>query len=305
MLASGSLVGVAALAAVLTAPTAAADEGPAGSAYALSVATTLLNQPLVTVPPRPAVTYPDGGNDSLAKVGPNAGGLVTADVLNASSVRKGKALHSAASIADVTVKGILTASVVKAECTAKPGGVTGRSSVADLTVLGQEIDLTVARGEIDVLGVATVRLDEQVRVGDALVVNAVHVIVDGPVGNVTSADIVLSQAKCAWDGGREEETTSQPTSSTTTTTTPTGTLPTGTSTSPTWTTTTTTKTSKRPTWTTTTEQGVANASSDEDLAETGVSGVLPISLAGLLLLAGGAGALLVTRRRRANRSTES
>lgn len=293
MLASGSLVGVAALAAVLTAPPAVADDGPTGSAYAVSAATTLLNQPAATVPARPAVTYPGGGTDALAKVGPNLAGLVTATALNASSVRKGRVLASSASIADVTVNDILTATVVEAECSASPTAVTGRSSVADLTVLGQEVDVSQPR-EIDVLGVAKVRIGEQVRTGDTLTVNAVHVIVGGPVGNVTSADIVLSQAKCTWRGATQPTTpTAPPTQPTTTTPRP---STTGTTTTTTTTTTTATTTTRRPT--TTTEKGVENAASEEDLAETGVSAVLPISLAGLLLLVGGGSALLVARRRR-------
>lgn len=285
MLASGSLAGVAALAAVLTAPSAAADEGPTGSAYALSVETTLLDRPLARVDPVPAVTYPDGGSDSLVRVGPDVAGLVTANVLNASSVVEGPVLTSAAGIADVTVRNILSAKVISAECGAGPDGVTGRSSIAELTVLGQPIDVT-APGEIDVLGIATVRIDEQIRSGGTLTVNAVHVIVGGPVGNVTSADIVLSQAKCA--AGADVPTTPPSTSPTTTTTPSEPTQPpTSTTSAPTSTTTTTTGAT-----------GIEKTSNDKDLADTGASAILPISLAGLLLLAAGGTAMIVTRRKR-------
>ncbi len=293
MLASAcSLLGVTALAAVLAAPASAqTDKGPTGSAYALSVTSTLLNAPLVRIDPRPLVVYPSGGEDSLVEVGPNAAGLVTANALNASSVRKGRTLNSAASIAEVTVGNILTASVVEAECAAGPTGVTGGSRIAGLTVLGQKIDVTVP-GEIDVLGVAKVRIDEQLRTGDTLTVNAVHVIVGGPVGPVTSADIVLSQAKCRWAGGGTTTTpTTPPTSTTTNPTQP----PTSTSTDPT---SPTSSTTSRPTPTTETH-GIERTGNDDDLASTGVSGILPISLAGLVLLAAGGTAMLVTRRRRA------
>jgi len=298
MLATGcSLLGVTALAAVLTAPASAlaADKGPTGSAYALSVTSTLLNAPLVKIDPRPTAVYPRGGQDSLVEVGPNLAGLVTANVLNASAVLKGRVLASRASIADVTVKNILRASVISADCAAGPSGLTGSSSIADLTVLGQKIDVTIP-GEIDVLGIAKVRIDEQIRTGDTLTVNAVHVIVGGPVGSVTSADIVLSQAKCRWAGTITTPPTSTTTPPSSTTTRPTQ-PPTSTSTTtPTWSTTT-----KRPT-STTESHGIQKTSNDDDLASTGASGILPISLAGLVLLAGGGAAMVIARRRRAARS---
>ncbi len=308
MFASGcSLIGVTALAAVLTAPPAIADKGPVGSAYALSVATTLLDRPLVRIDPRPTAVYPRGGSDSLVKVGPDVAGLVTANVLNASSVRKGRALVSEASIADVVVKNVLRAEVVSASCTAGPSGLTGRSGIARLWVLGQKVDVT-SGAEIDVLGVAKVRVDEQVRRGGTLTVNAVHVTIGGRVGNVTSADIVLAQAKCTAPRGGGPSTTP-------TTTRPT-TRPTTTTTTPPATTTTTTRPPSGGPGTSTTEppattptsatQGIRKTADDEDLAETGASAIVPISLAGLALLAGGGTFLFVSRRRRAaDDSTES
>lgn len=290
MLATGlGLVGVAALAAVLTAPQAVAAKGPAGSAYALSVKTTLLNQPLAKIDPLPTAVYPRGATDSVAEVGPNAVGLVTANALNALSLLKGRTLVSEASIADVAVKNLLSASVISADCTASPSGLTGTSSIAGLTVLGQKIDVTVP-GEIDVLGIAKVRINEQIRTGDTLTVNAVHVIVGGPVGTITSADIVLSQAKCT-------RAAVQPPTTTTTTTPPGGT------TAPTEPPSETTEPSE-PTGTTTatptsSTQGITKTSNDQDLAETGASGILPISLTGLALLAAGGTAMVITKRRRA------
>lgn len=290
MLATGcSLLGVTALAAVLAAPPATADKGPTGSAYALSVATTLLNQPLVKIDPRPTAVYPSGGRDSLVEVGPNLAGLVTANALNASAVLKGKVLASEASIADVTVKNILSAEVISADCVAGPTGVTGRSSIAGLTVLGQKIDVTLP-GEIDVLGVAKVRIDEQIRKGDTLTVNAVHVIVGGPVGSITNADIVLSQAKCTRQPGGPTTPPSTPPTSTTTTE---PTQPPTSTTRPTWST-----TKPHPTSTATSAHGITKTSNDEDLAETGASGLLQISLASLVLLAAGGTAMFIVRRRR-------
>jgi LPXTG-motif cell wall-anchored protein len=251
------------------------------------VTTSLLDKPLVRIDPRPAVAYPGGGSDSLARVGPNVGGLVTANALTASSTRRGSTLTSAASITDVTVRDILTATVAGADCAAGPNGVTGRSSVAALTVLGQQIDVTLP-GEIDVLGVAKVRVDEQIRTGDTLTVNAVHVLVGGPAGGVTGADIVLSQAKCTWPG-------TIPTTPPTTTATTGPTRPTSSTQPPRATTTT-----PHPTSSSRGARGIHKVSDDRDLAETGATGILPISVAGLILLAGGGWALFLARRKNPN-----
>lgn len=283
---------MAALTAVLAAPPALAAKGPSGSAYALSVATTLLNQPLVKIDPVPTAVYPRGANESLVEVGPNLAGLVTANVLNASATLRGRTQHSAASIADVVVKDILRATVISAECTSSGKNLTGDASVADLTVLGQKLDTSI-EGDIDVLGIATVRINEQIRTGDSLTVNAVHVTIGGPVGGIASADIVLSQAKCATFGG----TTTEPPTTTTTTTRPTQ-PPTSTTTP-----TTTSDTTKPPTKTSTTAPGgIDKVSDDSDLAQTGVNAAVPISLAGLVLLAAGGATMLIARRRRAEKS---
>jgi len=295
MFATGcGLVSVAALTAVLAAPPALAAKGPSGSAYALSVATTLLHQPLVKIDPVPTAVYPRGANESLVEVGPNLAGLVTANVLNASATLKGRTQHSAASIADVVVKDILRATVISAECTSNGKNLTGGASVADLTVLGQKLDTSI-EGDIDVLGIATVRINEQIRTGDSLTVNAVHVKIGGPIGGIASADIVLSQAKCAtFEGGTEPPTTT----TTTTTTRPTQ-PPTTTTTRPTA----TTETTKPTTRTSTTDAGgIDKVSDDSDLAQTGVNAAVPISLAGLVLLAAGGATMLIARRRRAEKS---
>lgn len=263
-------LGAAALAALTATPAAAADDhdGPTGSAFALSARTTLLDSPLVEVGPRPTASYPEGADESVAEVGP---GLVSARALNAASDVHRGVLTSRASIAEAVVRDILSATVVAAECEAGPDGLTGESSVADLTVLGQRIDVATTE-EIDVLGVATVRINEQIRTGDTLTVNAVHVTVGGPVRGITAADIVLSQAKCT--AGR----TTPPTTTTTTTT---------------------TEPDDRSDTPGTAGQGGVTPAADEDvLARTGVSAALPLAIGGLLLLAGGLTAVLLARRRR-------
>jgi hypothetical protein len=288
--------GAVALTATMSAPLAVADESPAGSAYALSVRTTLLNAPLVKIDPLPTAAYPKGADESIAKVGPNLAGLVSAKVLSASSDVKSGSLTSVASLADVVVRDILSAKVVTAECQASKKGLTGKSSIAELTVLGQKIDVN-ATADIDVLGVATVKINEQVRHGNTLTVNAVHVTVGGPVRGITSADVVLSQAKCSGTAGGPETpptstTTTQPSESE-------GPAP-------------TTGTSEPDHPATTTSGSAGDAQGDVtpvadsgDLAETGVSAIIPIAIGGLLLLMGGAAAIYYTRRSRTAASSPS
>jgi len=123
----------------------------------------------------------------------------------------------------------------------------------------------------------------------------VHVIVGGPVGNITSADIVLSQAKCTWARTTQPPTTSTtPPGGTTEPTEPTE-PPSGTTepSEPTGT------TSDDATPTSSSTQGISKTSNDKDLAETGASGILPISLTGLALLVAGGTAMVITKRRRA------
>jgi len=285
------LAGTAALAAVLTAPLALAGEGSTGSAYALSVRTALLDSPLVKVDPMPTAAYPKGADESVATVGPNLAGLVSAKVLNATSDVHGGLLTSRASLAEVVVRDVLKAKVVTAKCQAGEDGLTGRSSIAELTVLGQKIDVT-AKADINVLGVATVKLNEQVKRGNTLTVNAVHVTVGGTVRGVTSADIVLSQAKCSANGTDTPTTPPGPTPTTSEPTQPEEPGP-------------TTSTSKpdEPTTPATSsggaQGGIEPAADTGDLAETGVSSVVPLLVGGGVLVAGGGAAFYLSRRRSA------
>lgn len=299
---TSAIATTAALAIVSAAAPAFADEAPSGSAYALSVRAELLDAPLVKIDPVPKVTFPRGDDKSVAKIGPTAGDLVTAKLLNASSGKAQNALTSNASLAEVTVKDILHAELVTADCTAAgTNGATGESSIAKLTVLGHSIDLATAPNtKIDVVGVATVTINEQVKQGSALTVNAVHVTVGGTIHGVTKADIVLAQARCV--AGSPGTETGTPTSSTTVPTTNT------TSTSPTVPTTNTTSTTTPADISSSVivggndsgngPGGIDNAADSSDLAETGVSGVLPLMIGAVVLLAAGGGALVYTRRKR-------
>lgn len=285
------LAATAALAAVITAPSALADEGSTGSAYALSVRTTLLESPLIKVAPMPTAAYPKGASESVATVGPNLAGLVSAKVLNATSDVHGGLLTSRASLAEIIVRDVLKAKVVTAKCHAGEDGLTGRSSVAELTVLGQKIDVTT-KGDINVLGVATVKLNEQVKRGNTLTVNAVHVTVGGTVRGVTSADIVLSQAKCSAKGVDTPTTPPGPTPTTSTSepTQPEEPGPTTSTSEPDGSTSTATSSDGA-------QDGIEQAADTGDLAETGVSSIVPLLIAGGVLVAGGGAAFYLSRRR--------
>lgn len=289
-----------------TAPAAAGD-GPHGAAHALSVRTTLLDKPLVTVDPLPAVTYPEGGEKSLSEVGPDAGGLLTAKALHASSRIEGPGLASRASIVDAVVKDLLRAAVITAECHTEGSNVVGSSSIADLTVLGQKINVQAGPTPIDVLGVATVRLDEQVHAGNTLTVNAVRVTVNAPVGHLVSAEVILSQVKCSATGPVTQPST--PTTPGTTTTPATDTTtPTPTATTATDTTSTPGQPTGTATATTTTSDDVAGivpAANSGDLADTGASGVVMMALIAAALLVGGVGFIVFSRRRRGAAGTPS
>lgn len=289
------LAGTIALAAVITAPPALAGESSTGSAYALSVRTALLESPLVKVDPIPTAAYPKGADKSVATVGPNLAGLVSAKVLNATSDVRGDLLTSRASLAEVVVRNVLRAKVVTAKCQAGENGLTGRSSIAELTVLGQKVDVT-AKADINVLGVATVKLNEQVTRGDTLTVNAVHVTIGGTIRGITSADIVLSQAKCSAKGADTPTTPPGPTQTTSEPTQPEQPGP-------------TTPTSKpdEPTTTATSSDsaqgGIEPAAGTGNLAETGVSSVAPLLIGGCVLIAGGGVAFYLSRRRSAVKVT--
>lgn len=305
---SRTLAAVAALLAV-SAPlaatsTAGAADGPTGSAFAVSVDMTLLGTPAVRVDPIPFVSYPQGGSDSVVDIGPRTLGSITGGVLNASSTTSGDVLTSRASLADVVVKDVLkisdvlSATAVEAQCAAGPGSLSGSSSVVDLKVLGVDVDVNAAPGtEINVLDVAKVRINEQIREGDTITVNAVRVIVDGALAGVTTADIVLAQAKCSAASDDTGTTSPTPTSSTEPSTpgTPTSTTEPGT---PTGTSGPSGPREVPPTDAPSdgTPPGVVPVANSGDLADTGVSTIVPLILGGGVLV--GAGVFLMLRNRR-------
>ena len=291
---------------------ASAGDTPSGSAYAVSVHATLLGNPAVTIDPLPLAAYPTGEDKSVAEIGPQAAGLVTGRVLTASSNLAGSTLLSKAAVAEVEVGNIvdgmvpashlLRASLVSAQCTAQGGDLVGNADLAELNVLGTDIDVDAAPNTtVNVLDTVRVVVNEQIRQGPTLTVNAVHVIVEGPVSGVVTADIVLSQAVCSAGGGPTTTTTPSPTGPTTPTTT--GTAPSepgtpSTSVQP-------PRDSTTPSSGASTEPGVVPVANSGDLddsgdlANTGVGGVGVLIAAAVILLAAGAIVLVRSRRRTA------
>ncbi|WP_424187504.1 LPXTG cell wall anchor domain-containing protein [Actinokineospora sp. G85] len=292
-----TIAGTAALTA-LTAPLAVAEGGPQGSAFALSIQAQGLGVAKVQLGPAPKATYPAGGDKSIVKAELDKLG-VHAKVLNAESTFTGGVLTSAASIADVDVMGILKAKVVSATCTTEGGKTTGKSTLAEVTLLGHKVDVS-ARGKVDVAGLATVAVDEQVTAKDGtLTVNALRVsFLGGKLKDLGQGEIILSQATCSagtGNGGGTAPTTA-PTTKIETPGTTSATRPTD---SPSSTTPGAGDGGSGDGGPSTSTPAITPVANDGDLASTGANGILPMTLGGVALLGAGAGAFWYSRRKRA------
>ncbi|WP_156755288.1 choice-of-anchor P family protein [Actinokineospora pegani] len=301
-----TIAGSAALTA-LTAPLAVAEGGPKGSAFALSIQAQGLGVAQVQLGPVPQATYPAGGDKSLVKADLDKLG-VHAKVINAESTLTGGVLTSAASIADVDLMGILKAEVVSATCTTEGGKTTGKSTLAGVTLLGHKIDVA-ARGKINVADLATVVLDEQVTAEDGtLTVNALRVsFLGGKLKQLGAGEIILSQATCSGGtgnggGGGDDDTNPTTTPTTTKGDTPDtdgpGDTPDSTDTPSSTDPSTTTAPGDGSGAPTTSTPAITPVANDGDLASTGASGILPMTLGGVALLGAGAGAFWYSRRKR-------
>jgi len=280
-----AVTGAVAVAALSASPAAAAGS-QTGSAFAVSVQATVLNAVGVDIAALPKATYPAGQDKSVVKIDLPTNLPGHAKLLNAASEVKGGVLTGAASIADVDLLGLVKAKLVAATCVADGKTVTGESKLADVWVAGQRIDVAVT-GKISVSDLVTVWVNEQVRSGDTLTVNALRVSVGGPIANVGKADVTLAQAKCAGPTGHDGGGSS--TTSATATTTPAGSTTPGTPSSVTATSTPSGDSSV----------SVPPGSGDGgDLPDTGASAVLPLSLAGVALISAGGFALWWVRRAR-------
>jgi LPXTG-motif cell wall-anchored protein len=301
----GGVAGIATLVAVSALPAAATgnDDGPVGHAFAAQADVNVLGGAEVHVPALPMAHYPKGADKSVVAVNvpPLTGDLIKVNVLNGKSELGGGKLVSDASIADIhLLHDLIYVDVLKAVCTADGQGLSGYSDIVHVRIKDKSYTVDGKHPlDVDALGnqvpggIIQIRADEEKRDGNKLTVNALHVHVGGLLAaqNVGVADIVLSQAECALPAGGVVVPP------------PTGPNPGGGSTPP--------GSSGGSGSTTTSNNGSAgapstsavgpinNASNNGKLANTGVTGVVPLIIGAVVLLGAGTGALLWTRRRRA------
>lgn len=132
-------------------------------------------------------------------------GLLTAQVLHASTVGQGNRSESEASVANLTLTaggntiqaGFLMARA-RAECQGGNASVSGSSEIANLSVNGQPITVSGEPNQtVDLPNVRIVINEQQVFVdgnfGD-ITVNALHVTVFNPLGGPPLADVIISSA---------------------------------------------------------------------------------------------------------------
>ena len=147
---------------------------------------------LVDAGPLPA----EGGAREASLLNASEPGLLTAEVLHASTVGQGRASRSEASVAEVslTVAGnTISAGLLQARAAAVcgDGGVTasGSSEITTLSVNGQTIVVSGAPNQRVPLLVGEVIINEQTSAGPGdITVNALHVVVPGV------ADVIVSSA---------------------------------------------------------------------------------------------------------------
>lgn len=139
---------------------------------------------------------PEGGAEHASLLNASVPGLVTAEVLHASTVGQGNASRSEASVAEVslTVAGnTISAGLLQARAaaTCTDGGATasGSSEIATLSVNGQTIAISGAPNQTVALPVGKIIINEQTSNGPGdITVNALHVIVP------EIADVIISSA---------------------------------------------------------------------------------------------------------------
>jgi hypothetical protein len=136
-----------------------------------------------------------GGADEKALLEASVPGLVTAEVLHASTVARGNRSSSEASVAELSVTaggnsisaGFLM-SRAEAKCTDGTASASGSSEIARLGINGQTIVVSGAPGQTILLPNGRVIINEQNSAPGDITVNALHIIVDG------IADVVVASA---------------------------------------------------------------------------------------------------------------
>ena len=140
-----------------------------------------------------------GGAREASLLDANVPGLLTAEVLHASTVGQGQRSSSEASVANVTLTvggNTISAGLLRARATAEchngTASVSGSSEIVDLVVNGQAVVVSGQPNQTISLPVGRVIINEQQssvsgNTGD-ITVNALHIVVDG------IADVVISSA---------------------------------------------------------------------------------------------------------------
>ena len=140
-----------------------------------------------------------GGAREASLLDANVPGLLTAEVLHASTVGQGQRSSSEASVANVTLTvggSTISAGLLRARATAEchngTASVSGSSEIVDLVVNGQAVVVSGQPNQTISLPVGRVIINEQQssvsgNTGD-ITVNALHVVVDGV------ADVIISSA---------------------------------------------------------------------------------------------------------------
>jgi hypothetical protein len=171
----------------------------ASSATSYSGRATVLQATVLGLPPvvleDAGPLPPSGGAEQASLLNASVPGLLTAEVLHASTVGKGNASRSEASVAELslTVAGnTISAGLLQARAAALCGGggaASGSSDITALSVNGQTITISGAPNQRVRLLVGEVIINEQTSPGPGdITVNALHVIVPGV------ADVIVSSA---------------------------------------------------------------------------------------------------------------
>src|SRR5438128_1649127 len=166
------------------------------SGEATVVQATVLGLPPVVLSDTGALDS-TGGAREASLLDANVPGLLTAEVLHASTVGQGQRSSSEASVANVTLTvggNTISAGLLRARATAEchngTASVSGSSEIVNLVVNGQTIAVSGAPNQTIELPLGSfIIINEQrsARAGD-LTVNALHVMVDGV------ADVIISSA---------------------------------------------------------------------------------------------------------------
>ena len=168
------------------------------SGEATVVQATVLGLPPVVLSDTGALDS-TGGAREASLLDANVPGLLTAEVLHASTVGQGQRSSSEASVANVTLTvggNTISAGLLRARATAEchngTASVSGSSEIVDLVVNGQAVVVSGQPNQTISLPVGRVIINEQQssvsgNTGD-ITVNALHVMVDGV------ADVIISSA---------------------------------------------------------------------------------------------------------------